>query len=487
MTIETVSTPAARTPPAGRTRSLRELPGPRGWPLLGNMWQLQPDRLHAQLEAWCREHGPLYRLTLGRHPVLVVGDHALSAAMLRDRPDGYRRTSRMEEIGAEMGLLPGVFGANGDDWRRQRRMVMHGFDPAHVRRYFPSLQKVVGRLATRWQSAARDGRTIELQPDLMRYTVDTIAGLAFGSEVNTLESDGDVIQQHLDRIFPVLFKRMFSLPTWRLVKTAADRQLDASVAEVVAAVHGFIAQARARLAADPVLREHPNNLLEAMIVAAEQADSGISDLQVAGNVLTMLLAGEDTTANTITWMIEQLWRNPATLARATEEARRVCGRGEPLTLAQMAELDYVEACANETMRLKPVAPLIGVQAVGEQLVGDVRLPAGAAAICLMRLDAVDERLVPRAGAFEPERWLPGEAAAAMSLQSAKRISMPFGAGPRICPGRYLALLEMKMAMAMLLTQFDIESVATADGHPARELMKFTMTPVGLTMRLRPRG
>lgn len=486
MTVETTREPLPAGP-AATVRALHELPGPRGWPLAGNFFQLQHDRLHAQLEDWAHEFGPLYRLQLFRRPVLVVGDHTLVAAMLRDRPDGFRRTSRLEEIGAEMGLLPGLFGANGDDWRRQRRMVMHGFDPAHVRSYFPSLQKVVARLAGRWQRAAREGRAIELQPELMRYTVDTIAGLAFGSEVNTLESDGDIIQQHLDRIFPALFKRLFSLPTWRWWKTADDRRLEASVTEVVAAVHGFIAQARSRLAAEPARREHPANLLEAMIVAAEQPGSGIGDLQVAGNVLTMLLAGEDTTANTIAWMIEQLWRHPATLARAGEEARRVCGRGDELTLEQMAELDYLEACADETMRLKPVAPLIAVQAAREQVVGGVRLPAGTAGICLMRRDPVDERLVPNAARFEPERWLAGEASAAMSLQSAKRISMPFGAGPRICPGRYLALLEMKMAMAMLLTRFDIVDVATPDGRPARELMKFTMTPVGLTMRLRERS
>ena len=77
---------------------------------------------------------------------------------------------------------------------------------------------------------------------------------------------------------------------------------------------------------------------------------------------------------------------------------------------------------------------------------------------------------------------PGQA-----LSSAKRISMPFGAGPRVCPGRYLALLEIKMAMAMLLTHFEIETVTTPDGAEAAEHMSFTMMPVGLQMRLRERA
>ena len=85
-------------------------------------------------------------------------------------------------------------------------------------------------------------------------------------------------------------------------------------------------------------------------------------------------------------------------------------------------------------------------------------------------------------AFRPERWL-DEAEPALS-SAAKRAAMPFGSGPRICPGRYLALLEMKMAMAMLLASFDIESVAAPGGAQAEERMAFTMHPVGLRMRLR---
>ncbi len=470
-------------------RRIQDLPGPRGLPVLGNLLQIETPRMHQQLEAWCAEFGPFYKLKLGSRLILVVGDHAATAATLRDRPDGYRRTARMEQVGVEMGLLPGVFGANGDAWKRQRRMVMAGFDPAHVRRYHPALVSVSQRLAARWQHAAQQGTAIDLQADLMRYTVDAIAGLAFGAEVTTLDSDGDIIQQHLDKIFPALFHRMMSpLPIWRWVRTPAVRQLETSLVAVKTAVQGFITAARARLHADPMLRSAPRNLLEAMLVAADEADSGIDDLQVAGNVLTMLLAGEDTTANTLAWMIDLLWRHPASLARAVDEVRRVVANPAEPTLEELARLDFVEACAHETMRLKPVAPIIGLQALRDTVVGDVRLPAGGVIINLMRRDSVSDQHLPRAASFEPERWLadgsPGAVAHAAS--AVKRVSMPFGAGPRICPGRYLALLEMKMAMVVLLGRFDIESVGTASGEPAAEKLSFTMMPVGLALRLRER-
>ncbi len=466
-----------------RLRRFEDLPGPSGIPIFGNALQIKTERIHLQLEKWCQEFGPFFKLKLGKRQIIVVGDHSVVATMLRDRPDGFRRTTRLNEIWAEMGLPNGVFGASGDVWKAQRRMVMAAFDPAHVRHYFPALQRVSERLAGRWHKAAQTSKDIDLQLDLMRFTVDTIAGLAFGADVNTLESDQDVIQQHLDKIFPAVFGRIFApFPIWRYRKSSADKALAISVTAINSAIEGFIADARQRLKADPALRDNPSNLLEAMLVAADEPASGIDDRQVAGNVLTMLLAGEDTTANTIAWMIHLLWRNPQTLARAVAEVREVCGDARHPTLEQMARLDYIEACAHETMRLKPVAPQLPLQALRDTSLGDVQVKTGQVVFGLMRRDSVSETHVPNASVFDPDRWLVSGSASA-AAQSAKRVSMPFGAGPRICPGRYLALLEMKMAMATLLGRFDIKAIDTPDGNEAAERLSFTMTPVGLTMRV----
>ena len=480
-------------------RDVLDLPGPKGLPYFGSALRFKPSRAHLDFEAWARQYGAIYKVKIGPRHLVVVSDHKLVASALRDRPDGFSRTVRLEQVWTEMGLPPGVFGANGETWQRQRRMVMASFDPVHVKHYFPSLQKVADRLGQRWQKAADQGDSIELQSDLMRFTVDAIAGLAFGASVNTLESNEDRIQQHLDKIFPLLFKRIFTpLPWHRWLPSAEDRALKRSIPEVMAAVNGFVAQARVRMQASPNLRDAPDNLLEAMIAAADQPGSGMDDVQVAGNVLTMLLAGEDTTANTLAWMLHLLWQNPLALQAATDEVRRVCARDQPLTLEQLGRLDFVEACAHETMRLKPVAPQLGLEALRETVLGDVRLPKGTVVITLMRVDSVNDVHMPDARSFLPQRWLAeyrtdtgeghatGTSTGNQTASSPKRVSMPFGAGPRICPGRYLALLEMKMAMATLLNRFDIAFVGTLDGHEPTELMAFTMTPVGLQMRLQAR-
>lgn len=469
-------------------RDLHELPGPRGLPFIGNAWRVERTRVHQHVEAWSRRYGPYFRFRLGRRGTMLgVSDHEALAALLRDRPDGFRRTRLLEVIGGEMGLNPGLFGANGDDWKRQRRMVMAGLDPSHVKAYYPSLAKVALRLRGRWQRAAARGTPVELQPELMRFTVDAIAGLAFGVDVNTLESDDEVIQRHLDKIFPVLAQRLFALvPRWRYLPSAADRAVARSVAAVNQAIDGFIAAARARLEADPARRADPPNLLEAMVVAAGDGHGTLSDKEVAGNVLTMLLAGEDTTANTLAWMIHLLWRHPQALRRAREEVRALGLDLGDFTPEHLAGLDYLEACANETMRLKPVAPFQVVEALRDTRIGDVRVPAGTLVWCVMRGDTLDPRHFPDPLQFQPERWLAGSGAAAAS-GSAKRISMPFGAGPRVCPGRYLALLEIKMAMAVLLNHFEIESVDAPGGAEPAEHLAFTMMPVGLRMRLRARA
>jgi cytochrome P450 len=480
-----VSTPSEALPGAPPTalREIDQLPHPPGLPWLGNTLQIDKPHVHQQVEGWARRYGDFFTISIGGHRLLVVADHKAMGAVLRDRPEGFRRTPRFASIAREIGLGSGVFGAEGEVWKRQRRMVMAGFDPRHLRAYFPSLVRCCDRLEGRWRKAAAADAAIDLQADLMRFTVDAISGLAFGADVNTLESDEDIIQRHLDKIFPAMFRRLFApFPTWRWYKTRADRALDASVLQVNAAIDAFVAAARKRLE-DPARRAAPANLLEAMIVAADDPGSDITDGEVSGNVMTMLLAGEDTTANTLAWAIWLLSTHPEALARARVE---VDALGEPATWTheRFAAMRWLEACANETMRLKPVAPSLTLQCLRDATVADIRVPAGTLLFLAMRSDSLREAYFERAAAFSPERWL--DPASGPDATSASRVSMPFGAGPRVCPGRHLAMLEMKMALATLLGRFEIARIDAPGRSEPDERMSFAMGPSRLSMRLRPR-
>lgn len=460
-------------------RRLVDLPGPRALPLLGNWHQIDRTQIHRCMEDWSRQYGTLFRVSFPGTAVLVVAEHELINQVLRERPATFRRPTVSADVAIEMGGVTGVFQAEGGQWRDQRRMVMQAFAPHAVKAYFPSLLQVAERLQRRWEAAAAAQRSIDLGAELRLYTVDIVAGLAFGQDVNTIETGDNAIQRNLDEILPAIARRSLApFPYWRYIKLQRDRRLERCVAATRVAVDDLIAQARERMRTDRARASQPRNMLEAMLAAAAQEDSGVTEGDVAGNVLTMLLAGEDTTSASLSWLIYLLHRHPDTLQRAREEVLSVVPALGAATIDQIDQLDFVEACAHEALRLKPPAAFIPLEALVDAVVGDVQIPKGTIVWCVLRSSSVDNAFFANAAQFEPQRWL--------DEAICRKASLPFGAGPRTCPGRYLALLEMKVAMAMLLARFEIVSVATDHGGEPSEKMGFVMEPEALRMYLRPR-
>jgi cytochrome P450/nitrite reductase/ring-hydroxylating ferredoxin subunit len=464
-------------------RSLSQLPGPRGLPLLGNSLQLDMPRFHLVLEQWCEMFGPMFTFKIGTRPVVVIADPALANTMLRDRPEGYRRLATIEPVLDELGVN-GVFSAEGDNWRRQRHLVMQALDTRHLRQFFPVLRKVTERLQQRWHEAAERQQPVDVQKDLMRYTVDVTTNLAFGYDMNTLEKEGDVIQRHLEKIFPIISRRIFApLPYWRYVKLPSDRALDNALVEIRKTIHAFIAHSRQQLARDPNLAQHPTNLLEAMLAARDEGKAHFHDDEIFGNVFTMLLAGEDTTANTLAWAMHFMTERPDVQAAMQTEVDTVLGSATMLhDFAQSRQLAYVDAVASETMRLKPVAPILGLETNVEVEIDGLQIPPKTSIILLTRPGVLQEHHFPQAEAFRPERWL---AAPSSRNIEAHKAFMPFGSGPRLCPGRSLALLEMTTALAMTCRNFDLTKASPA--QPVHELFAFTMMPMHLSVRFSPRG
>jgi cytochrome P450 len=489
--------PPAR-PPVGAPAAIREigaLPGPRGLPLLGSLHRWDASRAHLILEQWAREHGPIYRFRLGWQSVVVISEADAMMSVLRERPHDFRRHFAVRPIFREMGI-DGLFSAEGDDWRRQRPLVMRALDPVHLRRFFPTVVTATERLQARWLAAATAGAPVDLRADLTRYTVDVTCSLAFGTDVATLSRDDvDPLQPHLDRVFAGIARRINALwPTWRWYRTRADREMERSLTVAGRAVQGFIANARAEMARRPELRQAPQNLLQALLAANE--DATLSDAELRGNVMTLLLAGEDTTANTIAWALHLLSLHPdVRRAARTEAIEALAAEREdgtrPVALHDFDStrgLPLIEGVVLEALRLKPVAPLNMFTAVRETVLVGTRIPPRTLVCILKRPPATDPRHFADAGAFRPQRWLAGEAAASgAGSQSApsvggggRRAFMPFGGGPRFCPGRYLALLEAKMVLATTLASFELEPT----GDPVGEQMGMTMQPRGLKVLLR---
>lgn len=463
---------------------MTELPGPKGLPILGNLLQLDLKQLHRVLERWSNEFGLLYSFRLGHRPVVVVSDPELIQTILRNRPKQYRRVGTIESVFEGMGVT-GVFSAEGDAWKRQRRLTTPAMDAKHLREFFPTLVTVTERLKRKWQRSADARAVVDIQQDLMRYTVDVTTNLAFGYDMNTLEKDGDVIQEHLEKIFPMINRRVnAAFPYWQYFKLPSDRELDRSLAAIRETITGFITQARERLAKNPELMAHPTNFLEALIAAPTEGDAAFTDDEIYGNVLTMLLAGEDTTANTLAWMAYYMVERPEVQARMQEEASEVVGASGMLSLLADADrLAYIEAVTNETMRLKPVAPLLFVEANEDVEVGDLSCPKGTALFLLTFHAGTQEAHFGAASEFRPERWM--ETAPANGCPHNAKVVIPFGAGPRFCPGRQLALVEIKTAMAMLCSNFNLTKPSASP--PVSEVFSFTMMPENLAVQFHHRS
>ena len=462
-------------------QTLTELPGPRGLPLVGNLLQLDLKQLHRVLERWCNEFGTLYVFELGRKPVLVIADPELIQTILRQRPKVYRRLGTIESVFTEMGLT-GVFSAEGEDWKRQRSLTAHALDTAHLRQFFPTLVKVTERLKNHWSKAAVKGTAVDVQQDLMRYTVDVTTNLAFGYDMNTLEKEGEVIQDHLEKIFPMINRRINApFPYWRYLKLPADHALDKALVAIRETINGFITRAKEGLAQNPELATHPTNFLEAMLTARDEGGTAFTDEEIYGNVLTLMLAGEDTTANTIAWMIHLMTEHPEVRAHMQAEAVQVVGGAGMLSqLADAERLEYIEAVTYETMRLKPVAPVLFFEPVEDVEIGGVAIPKNTALMLPTLYGPLQENHFGAADQFRPERWL--KTATPSGCPHNTKAFVPFGAGLRFCPGRQLAMVEIKTVMAMLCAAFEVSKAETAG--PVGESFSFTMMPQNLFVRFK---
>ena len=463
-------------------RSLDTLPGPSGLPLLGSLLELDLEHLHLVLERWAEQHGDLYSFRIGPQRFVTVADPELFRRILLERPERFRRLHTMEEVARELGMH-GLFSAEGDDWKRQRKLIMPAFKEENLARAFPVLRTITERFVRLLSREAARGEPIDVLHHLMRYAVDVMAAVAFGRDMNTLERGADELQRHFETIFPMLLRRVNApFPYWRYLKLPIDHRLDRALEAARAIVSPIIDRARGELAQDGGAQR---TLLHAMLAEVDDtaADGGskLSNEELLANVFTLLLAGEDTTANTLAFICYFLAGHPEAQEKVRAEAEAVLGASPALERYEdFSRLHALGAAAHETLRLKSPAPFISLEAVTDVTIGDVQVPAGTPVFVLTRRAALRAEFFENPERFELERWLADEAG---QTRDKLRASLPFGAGPRVCPGRQLALLECGLLISAVVKHF---SLALPEGLVVGERFDFAMEPQGLRITLTPR-
>ncbi|PWJ42716.1 cytochrome P450 [Sediminitomix flava] len=463
-----------------KIRTIGDLPQPKGSWLLGNLNDFKAEDKHNVLERWANELGDIYKIRLATQEFIVSADESLNQQILKKRPKVFRRFHKIDEVMSEMGVN-GVFNTEGEEWYTHRKLIAEALNLKNVKSYIPNMVKVTERLLERWGEESNNSLEVDLQQELMRYTVDITSLIAFGHDANTLEQDGDIIQEHLEKIFPMVNDRITApIPFWRFYKTKKDKELDIALQEIRTYVQQLIDESRDNFINGSDL--NPTNFLEALLLEQSKA-KGFSDHDVFGNVFTMLLAGEDTTSNSISWTLFYVLQNSEVLEKIQSEVRGVLTNKKlPTSLDELNQLVYTEAVIQEALRIKPVTPSLYMQALEDVTIDGLFIEKGMTVMMQNKVPHTKESNFTAADSFIPERWLEGGCPHHKAHKT--DVIKTFGGGPRFCPGKNLAIMEMKIAIAAICHNFNLSLAVSPD--KVKERFAFTMFPENLKVTIAKR-
>jgi len=457
------------------------LPSPKGAFLLGHLPQFNTSNKHQVLERWVEECGDLFKINFVGKEFVVSANADLNAEILKLRPEKFRRFSKINEILEEMGIV-GVFNAEGDTWKRHRKPTSEALNLKKVKDYYPIISYKTKQLLNKWNTYAENKQQIDIQKEFIRYTIDITTAVAFGYKLDTIGHKEDDFQKHLECIFPMINERITApIPLWRIYKQKKDKALDKSLKAIEKIVYTFIHEAKERLTNNSELKENPSNFLEALLVEQEN-ENLFSIKEIYGNVFTILLAGEDTTSNSISWALYYLAQHPETVKKVRTEAYEIYPNQQtPHTTQELNKLKYANAVAQEAIRLKPVTPNLYMQANEAITIKDFHIPKDTTIMLQNKVAQTQEHNFTYANDFIPERWIKNSCP---MLQNHKPDSIKaFGGGARFCPGMNLAMYEITIAISTICKYFDFSLAVNPED--IKEGFAFTMFPENLILNINP--
>lgn len=427
--------------------------GPAG-PSAARWWARMARDPLGTYAALDRAYGDAIRLPLSRRSTLFILSRPEHAEhVLLTHQDNYRRPFTYRPLRAYLG--DGLLTAEGEIWARHRKLIAPAFAHRSVAGLAPAIADASAHTAAQWG----DGETIDLAAQMRALTL-TIAGRAlFGTD---LTADAPAISRALMVLQRAVVPASF-LPTARSARAtrrvldvvpqvrAAARTLDEVVARIIAE--------RSSLIEHPAHAELPADVLSTML----SADPPLTQDQLHDEILTLMLAGHETTAGALTWTLTLLSRFPQVRRRLETEAADNGGGLDPRALP------YATAVLHESMRLYPPAWTIEREAIGDDIVAGVPVPAGSTVAVPPYLIHRRPDIWPDPEGFDPERFLPG------APQRPEFSFVPFGGGKRICVGSNFAMLEATLALSHLARTHSID---LAVGGPPPPRVGVTMYPAG---------
>ena len=398
----------------------------------------------AFLPALAREYGDVAVFHVGEQPVALVSDPELIRDIFVTHAKQFHKGRGLER--AKILLGEGLLTSEEEFHLRQRRLAQPAFHKARVAMYGQTMAQYAERHSARW----RDGATVDISREMATYTLAVVGKTLFDADIEVQANEiGEALTASIAAF------NLSVLPFGELllrIPFPAVRRFRKGREHLDATIYRMIEERRAS-------GEDRGDLLSMLLLAhdTEGDGTGMSDLQLRDEAMTLLLAGHETTANQLTWTFYLLSQYPEVEARLHAELDAL--GDEPLGADDVARLPYTRAVIAESMRLYPPAWIVGRRTLNEYQLGEYTIPARAYVLMSQWIVHRDPRWWDEAEIFRPERWLPG--GSALDSARPKFSYFPFGAGTRVCIGEQFAWMEGMLALATFARRWKLR---LAEGH-----------------------
>ncbi len=429
--------------------------GPRGGRVMGNMREFNSDSLKF-IERCAREFGDVVLTRFLYVPALFLFNPEHIEYVLAAGSKNFIKPASLRSPFFHRLVGNGLVTSEGDFWRRQRRLAQPAFHHQRISSYGETMVEYTERMLSTWSA----GQTLDAHEQMMTLTRAVVAKTLLSADVS---ADSRDIDEALSRIVqPFAAQATLKWILDNRLPTPAHLRFNRDVRKIDRFVYRLIQERRAS-------REDTGDLLSMLLGAQDEDGSGMTDKQLRDELMTIFLAGHETTALALTWAFYLLAENPQAEAKLAAELEEVLGGRAP-TVEDMPRLRYAEWVVKESMRLYPPAWGLGRECVRECEVGGYRVPVGMQIFAFQWVVQRDPRWFADPLDFRPERW--GEESAS---RLPKYAYFPFGGGPRLCIGNYFATMEAVLILSTVARRFRLR---LAPG-PEVELMP--------AMSLRPRS
>ncbi|OJJ23004.1 hypothetical protein BKI52_01225 [marine bacterium AO1-C] len=425
--------------------------------LFGNMMDLKRDSL-GSLTRWQQEMGPFFGFHAMSRPQLVNAKPEYTKYILQDNNKNYIKGKAFDLLRALLGN--GILTSEGDFWRKQRRMAQPAFHKARLAGMTQSMLQVIDTFLTEWEQKYKPGDRINVSEEFNHLTLKIVAKALFESEVSDdIYKVGGYLFDGMERLMMRLRNPLIP-PRW--IPTPGNIKEKKTLQVLFDVVEKIIIDRQN----DP--REY-NDLL-AMLMTTQDEDTGevMSRQQLLDEVMTIFMAGHETTAVALGYIFWKLSQYPEIDQQVDQEIEQALGSGN-LTFDSLRSLPYTRQVVNEVLRLYPPAWTVGRRAINDDEIGGYHIPAGTGVMLPIYLVHHDPQWWDSPEEFLPERWADTQ----KIKQMPKFTYFPFGGGPRLCIGDQFAQLEIFAVLSMLKQRFKFEHQPK---HDIKLLPLVTMRP-----------